>query len=152
MLVIVGLFLACVIDLPDIWSHHKYVHVHVSLLTINTVSALCIHLCVYNTCTGTCISIPDTRSGYRVLKFLALKFPCRCTLKFNKKYCIPLNYRIYPYERMVKQFHSLHITASVGIVYFKGICCGYPFELHWHAYTSSNKLFADFFFFKYVYP
>ena len=30
----------------------------------------------------------------------------------------------------VKQFRSLQITASVFCLLHKGVCCGYPFELH----------------------
>ena len=47
-------------------------------------------------------------------------------------YCIRSNYRTYPYKRTVKKFHSLQITASVlfSLLLYKGICCGYSFELH----------------------
>ena len=34
-----------------------------------------------------------------------------------KTYCIQSNYRTHPYKRIVKQFRSLQITASVLCVY-----------------------------------
>ena len=41
-------------------------------------------------------------------------------------------YRTYPYKRTVKKFCSLQITTSVlfSLLLYKGICCGYSFELH----------------------
>ena len=51
---------------------------------------------------------------------------------FFTTYRIWPNYYTYPYKRTVKQIHSLKITASVlfCLLFYKGICCGYPFELH----------------------
>ena len=47
-------------------------------------------------------------------------------------YRIRPNYRTYPYKRTVKKFHSFQITTSVlfSLLLYKGICCGYSFELH----------------------
>ena len=47
-------------------------------------------------------------------------------------YSIRPNYRTYPYKGTVKQFLSLQVTASVlfCLLFYKGICCRYPFDLH----------------------
>ena len=47
-------------------------------------------------------------------------------------YRIRPNYRTYPYKHTVKKFRSLQITTSVlfSLLLYKGICCGYSFELH----------------------
>ena len=49
-----------------------------------------------------------------------------------QNYHIRPNYRTYPYKRTVKKFRSLQITTSVlfSLLLYKGICCGYSFELH----------------------
>ena len=49
-----------------------------------------------------------------------------------QKYRIRPNYCTYSYKRTVKRFHSLKITGSVlfCLLLYKGICCGYSFELH----------------------
>ena len=54
------------------------------------------------------------------------------TYIFMEKYRIRPNYRTYPYKRTVKKFRSLQITTSVlfSLLLYKGICCGYSFELH----------------------
>ena len=50
----------------------------------------------------------------------------------NTYYRILPNYRTYPYKRTVKKFRNLQITTSVlfSLLLYKGICCGYSFELH----------------------
>ena len=50
----------------------------------------------------------------------------------SSNYRIWPNYRTYPYKRTVKKFRSLQITTSVlfSLLLYRGICCGYPFELH----------------------
>ena len=57
----------------------------------------------------------------------------RSNTKTNcSRYRIRPNYRTYPYKRTVKKFRSLQITTSVlfSLLLYKGICCGYSFELH----------------------
>ena len=58
-------------------------------------------------------------------------FLSKKSLKINI-YCIRPNYCTYPYKRTVKKFCSLQITTSVlfYLLLYKGICCGYSFELH----------------------
>ena len=53
-------------------------------------------------------------------------------LASNNKYRIRSNYRTYPYKRTVKKFRRIQITACVLFFLhpYKGICCGYSFELH----------------------
>ena len=57
------------------------------------------------------------------------------------KYGIRINYRTFPYKRTVKQMHSRKITASVlfCLLLYKGLCCGYPFELHRLRVKLSSK-------------
>ena len=54
-----------------------------------------------------------------------------CFLGSWDNYRIRSNYHTYPYKRTLMKFRSL-ITASVLFIYFfyKGICCGFSFELH----------------------
>ena len=56
----------------------------------------------------------------------------RLNVEWKKNYRIRPNYRTYPYKRTVKKFSSLQITTSVlfSLLLYKGICCGYSFELH----------------------
>ena len=50
---------------------------------------------------------------------------------YRRIYRIRPNFRTYPYKRTVDKFSSLRVTASVFcLLLYKGICCGYPFELH----------------------
>ena len=51
---------------------------------------------------------------------------------WSPTYRIRPNYRTYPYKHTVKKFRSLQITTSVlfSLLLYKGICCGYSFELH----------------------
>ena len=40
------------------------------------------------------------------------------------------NYRKYPYKRRVKKIHVLRLQPVYVLLLYKGICCGYSFELH----------------------
>ena len=85
------------------------------------------NLAILDVCTGWFKSL-------LVAQVLVVGFAIRWLLLLScgNIYRIRPNYRTYSYKRTVKRFRSLKITGSVlfCLLLYKGICCGYSFELH----------------------